>query len=41
MKKNQNTKFIGMDVHKLSISLAIAAEGAEGEVIQSICMQPA
>jgi hypothetical protein len=29
MKNNQNTKFIGMDVHKFSISLAIAAKGAE------------
>ena len=32
MKNNQSTKFIGMDVHKNSISLAIADDGAEREV---------
>ena len=34
MKNNQNTKFIGLDVHKQSISLAIADEGAEGALQQ-------
>ncbi len=32
MKKNQITKFIGLDVHKNSITIAIADDGAEGEV---------
>lgn len=32
MRNDQNVKFIGMDVHKDSISLAIAENGSSGEV---------
>ena len=32
MKKNLRTKFVGMDVHQKSISIAIADDGADGEV---------
>jgi transposase len=33
MGTDQNTKFIGLDVHKNTISLAIAKSGADGEVL--------
>jgi transposase len=32
MGKNHHTKFVGMDVHQKSISIAIADDGPEGEV---------
>ena len=32
MGKNQRTKFVGMDVHQKTISIAIADDGPEGEV---------
>ncbi|MEJ2270461.1 MAG: transposase, partial [Desulfobulbaceae bacterium] len=32
MKKDSTTKFIGLDVHSKTISVAIADEGREGEV---------
>ena len=32
MKKNLRTKFVGMDVHQKSISIAIADDGPDGEV---------
>ena len=32
MKKNLLTKFVGMDVHQKSISIAIADDGPDGEV---------
>ena len=32
MKKNHHTKFVGMDVHQKSISIAIADAGPDGEV---------
>jgi transposase len=32
MGKDHITKFIGLDVHKNSISIAIANEGSDGEV---------
>jgi transposase len=32
MGTDQSTKFIGLDVHKNTISLAIANSGADGEV---------
>ena len=32
MKKNLRTKFVGMDVHQKSISIAIANDGPDGEV---------
>jgi hypothetical protein len=32
METNQSTKFIGLDIHKNSISLAIASNGEDGEV---------
>ena len=32
MKKNPTTKFIGLDVHSKTISVAIADEGRKGEV---------
>ena len=32
MKKDSTTKFIGLDVHSKTISVAIADEGRKGEV---------
>ncbi|MGI9571317.1 MAG: IS110 family transposase, partial [Desulfobulbia bacterium] len=32
MGKNHRTKFVGMDVHQKSISIAIADDGPDGEV---------
>jgi hypothetical protein len=32
MKKNLRTKFVGMDVHQKSISIAIADDSPDGEV---------
>ena len=32
MDKNLRTKFVGIDVHQNSISIAIADDGPEGEV---------
>ena len=32
MRKNLRTKFVGMDVHQKSISIAIADDGPDGEV---------
>ena len=32
MKEESNTKFIGLDVHSKTISVAIADEGRKGEV---------
>ena len=32
MKRNHSTKYIGLDVHKKTITIAIAESGREGEV---------
>ncbi len=32
MGKNHRTKFVGMDVHQKSISIALADDGPDGEV---------